>query len=77
MVGAMKKSLSNVQMKEHKTMNEITKEAINEAIDNCEWRMDVCGAFVCTENCGVCRVEIEQGRCDTLKRLFANSNLKD
>ena len=52
-------------------MSEITQEDINNAITNCEWRINVDGAYVCGGNCGVCQVEIENGRCDTLKELFA------
>ena len=52
-------------------MNEITQEIINKAISDCDWRIKVGGVYVCTGNCGVCQVEIEQGRCDTLKQLFA------
>ena len=52
-------------------MPEITQEDINNAITNCEWRINVDGAYVCGGNCGVCQVEIEYGRCDTPKELFA------
>ncbi len=52
----------------------ITQEDINNAITNCEWRIDVDGAYICGGNCGVCQVEIEYGRCDALKELFERGN---
>lgn len=51
-------------------MPDITEKEINEAIKHCMWRQDFMGTAICSGNCGVCCVEIESGRCDTLKRLF-------
>ena len=58
-------------------MAEITQEAIDEAINNCSWRVIVHDVPICTGNCGACQVEIERGRCDTLKQLFAKSQRSD
>ena len=51
-------------------MRDITEKEINEAIEHCRWRQDFMGTVICSGSCGVCCVEINSGRCDTLKRLF-------
>lgn len=52
---------------------EITDEMIQETIKNCDWRIEFHGVPVCRGNCGVCRVEIEKGRCSVLKELFGKA----
>lgn len=51
-------------------MDEITNEIIEQAIKECHWRMVVHGVDVCKGNSNVCAVEIDRGRCDTLRQLF-------
>ena len=49
---------------------EITDKDIEHAIDTCQWRLNVCGVYVCKGMCGACVRVIENGQCDTLQRLF-------
>lgn len=54
-------------------MAELTEKEINNAIKNCKWRQTSLGVPICGGNCNICAIEIERGRCDTLKKLFAKS----
>lgn len=49
----------------------LTDEMINEAIKNCFWRKDVGGVWICTGDIVPCLKHIDEGKCDTLIRLFA------
>lgn len=49
---------------------EITDAGIKQAIKNCKWRQNVGGIYVCRGVCNVCTKTIENGRCDTLQKLF-------
>ena len=51
-------------------MAEITEKDINHAIRTCHWRKDVGGVAICSGNCNICEIEIERGRCETLKEIF-------
>lgn len=48
----------------------VTQEMINEAVDNCMWRQNVGGVIVCSGDIVPCYKHINDGRCDTLKKLF-------
>lgn len=58
-------------------MAEITDETIQEAIDKCFWRKVVHGVDICVGNCGACSVEIERGRCNTLRELFGKARQEE
>lgn len=58
-------------------MAEITDETIQEAIDKCFWRKVVHGVDICVGNCGACFVEIERGRCNTLRELFGKARQEE
>ena len=47
-----------------------TEKQIFEAINNCIWRKDVGGIYICTGDCCPCEKHIADGMCDTLIRLF-------
>ena len=49
----------------------ITQEQINAAIDSCKWKRNVTGIDVCAGGIAPCEILIEEGRCDTLIKLFA------
>ena len=49
----------------------LTDEMINEAVKNCFWRKDVGGVWICTGDIVPCLKHIDEGKCDTLIRLFA------
>lgn len=51
----------------------VTQEQIDEAIKNCFWRKDAGGVDVCRGEVAPCMRIIEKGKCDTLKKLFAES----
>lgn len=51
-------------------MAEITQKQIDDAIANCKWRQEVYGVSVCRGDCNICSRLIEDGRCDTLIKLF-------
>ena len=51
----------------------VTQEQIDEAIKNCFWRKDMGGVDVCRGDLTPCMRVIEKGNCDTLKKLFAES----
>ena len=52
-------------------MRQPTQEEINDAIKTCRWRQSFNGTDICSGNCNVCLREIQAGRCDALRRLFA------
>ena len=58
-------------------MAEITNKMIQEAIDKCFWRKVVHGIDICAGNCEACSVEIERGRCDTLRKLFGKARKEE
>lgn len=49
----------------------MTDKDIQEAIDNCFWRKDVCGAYVCSGDLVPCGKHIYDGKCPTLIELYA------
>lgn len=52
---------------------ELTEKELNSAIRNCHWRHKVHGErnlHLCGGECNICEKLIEEGRCDTLQRLF-------
>lgn len=51
----------------------VTQEQIDEAIKNCYWRIVLGGVDVCRGEVTPCMRVIEKGNCDTLKKLFAES----
>ena len=52
----------------------VTQEQIDNAIENCKWKKDMCGIDIC--RCGVlpCSHVIEKGLCYTLIELFKENN---
>lgn len=61
-------------------MAQPTQKEINKAIKTCKWRQDFMGAVICSGMCGLCARVIENGECDTLKKMFVgkeNSNAED
>lgn len=57
-------------------MNYPSQEDIDKAIRDCFWRKDMYGVDICAGNCAPCQVEIERGRCDALRKLFAEVQKK-
>lgn len=55
----------------------LTDEDIKTAVENCHWRRDVCGIWVCGGDIVPCLKHIDDGRCDTLKRLFEKEGESD
>lgn len=55
----------------------LTDKDIQDAIENCGWRHDVCGVWVCGGDIVPCLKHIDDGRCDTLIRLFAQEGESD
>ena len=49
----------------------ITDKDIREAVETCIWRKDCCGVYVCAGDIVPCEKHIDDGRCDTLIKLFA------
>lgn len=49
----------------------LTDKDIHDAIENCEWRKDVGGTWICRGDIVPCLKHIDDGRCDMLIRLFA------
>ena len=49
----------------------MTDKDIQEAIDNCIWRRDVSGIWICAGDVVPCEKHIHDGRCHTLIELFA------
>ncbi|MBQ8119158.1 MAG: hypothetical protein IJ172_00340 [Ruminococcus sp.] len=52
---------------------EITDKDIEHAIRTCQWRFAVNGQrnlHLCGGACNICEKLIEDGKCDTLQRLF-------
>lgn len=58
-------------------MAEVTQEEIDNAIQNCMWRQSFLGIDICSGNCAPCSHEIDNGRCDKLRRLFADKNKEE
>lgn len=55
----------------------VNDKDIKHAVRTCRWRHTVGGVPICAGNCNICSIEIERGRCDTLKQLFANDRNED
>lgn len=49
---------------------EITQEMIDDAIENCIWRKEVHDVYVCRGEVAPCSNVIDNGKCDTLIKLF-------
>lgn len=49
----------------------MTDKDIQEAIDNCIWRRDILGAWVCGADIVPCEKHIYDGKCPTLIELYA------
>lgn len=48
----------------------VTEKELNEAIRTCPWRQMLGDIAICRGDCAPCYMLIEQGRCDTLNRIF-------
>ena len=49
----------------------LTDKDIHDAIENCQWRKEFDGTWICSGDLVPCLKHIDDGLCDTLKRLFA------
>ena len=49
----------------------LTDKDVQDAVENCIWRKDLGGTWVCTGDIVPCLKHIDDGQCDTLKKLFA------
>lgn len=49
----------------------MTDKDIQEAINNCFWRKNLEGIYVCSGDMVPCEKHIDDGKCDTLIKLFA------
>ena len=49
----------------------MTDKEIKEAVENCFWRKKVAGIYVCSGDVVPCEKNIDDGKCDTLIKLFA------
>lgn len=47
----------------------LEQEEMKNAIENCVWRVDVGGAYVCKGALKPCMVALNNGECDTLIEL--------
>ena len=52
-------------------MDKETQAKVYQLIEDCHWRKEVHGVDICTGNCNVCMIEIERGRCPTLREYFS------
>lgn len=48
----------------------LTDNDIKSAIETCQWRQDVGGTWICGGDIVPCLKHIDDGKCDTLKKLF-------
>ena len=48
----------------------LTDKDIQNAIEECQWRKNLAGTWICTGDIVPCLKHIDDGRCDTLIRLF-------
>ena len=55
----------------------LNDETIHNAIETCEWRMAVGGTWICKGDVVPCLKHIDDGRCDTLTKLFAEGRKQD
>ena len=55
----------------------LTDKDIQAAIENCEWRKDFGGTWICTGDIVPCLKHINDGECDTMKKLFVNEGASD
>ena len=49
-------------------------DEVNNLIENCMWRKDMCGIPVCKGEVAPCNNVIHSGKCDTLKQYFLRRN---
>lgn len=54
-----------------KVVQKMTDKDIQEAINDCIWRMNVCGVWVCEGDVVPCEKHIHDGKCPTLIELYA------
>lgn len=54
-----------------------TDKDIQDAIENCKWRKDLHGVWICEGDIVPCLKHINDGRCDTLIKLFAKEGADD
>lgn len=59
-------------MKTRNTKTAPTQKEIDEAIENCHWRITVQNTSVCGGNVLPCRAAIDKGLCEALIALFNN-----
>lgn len=52
-------------------------QKVIKAINECFWRKDIGGVYICRGDIVPCMKHIEEGKCDTLKRLFAEERRAD
>lgn len=55
----------------------LTDTDIQSAIETCIWRKDIGGAWVCAGDIVPCLKHIEDGKCDTLMRLFEKEGVEE
>lgn len=48
----------------------ISNDMIDKAIKECQWRNTEMGVAICNGNINLCSLEIEHGKCETLRQLF-------
>lgn len=53
----------------------MTEKELNEAIQICHWRQMFNEIVFCRINCAPCSIMIEQGKCNTLKKIFEKEPL--
>lgn len=54
-----------------------TGDPIEDAIKKCKWRLEFDGAWICRGDLVPCLKHIEDGRCDTLIKLFTGGGSTD
>lgn len=55
----------------------MTDKDIQKAIIECFWRKDIGGVYICRGDIVPCTKHIKEGKCDMLKRLFAEERRAD
>ena len=55
----------------------LTDKDIQDTIENCKWRKDLHGTWICAGDIAPCLKHIDDGRCDTLIKLFAEKGTDD
>lgn len=51
-------------------MDEITQQDIDNAIDNCDIKIEADGINICRDNVYPCSRVIERGGCEAIRKLF-------